>query len=416
MRSTLLLYFSFAAAFRTAADINTTAADINTAELATDALLSALQCDISLLTFAGGSSQLSATAAHSQHASSTEDPYHKTTHVVVSLPSALLLTEATLQKGVLAHFLAHPEFRKLLADKQLQLPQYFTFALFVLYQQHSRGQKHGDTVWRAWTDYHAHARTGEHALSFWSSEELSALEEPRMTQSADVLRNAITEQYVALVEPLVSLFPAFFPPDRITLPGYMRAFAVVAAQATHVDGIDSLAILPLPLGEGPSSNVRWEEVVEERVQSSGEVRERKLINLVTLDGHPLRKGALPILDRGRHNDILLLETGRVWPEMAGAAVPIRPSHLVLSYPILPHLTTSYPIPSYLILCLPIPPAPPRLWLGTPKPPAERRRRLLTRAGLNETFEATLTTGKLPPQLILWGARATWQLLCCVIGY
>ena len=53
---------------------------------------------------------------------------------------------------------------------------------------------------------------------------------------------------------------------------YTWAHIVVSSQSTEVDGMDGRALLPLSLRESPMPNMQWEEVVEERISSSGQVR------------------------------------------------------------------------------------------------------------------------------------------------
>ena len=157
-----------------------------------------------------GGARLAATAASSLPLSSpaphADDAYYQETSVLFSLPRSAVLTEAGLQSRELAHFLAHPDFKKHLREKRLQLPRNFVFALWLLYQQHARGQPHADPLWRAWADVHAAMRTGADALVFWSGAELAELEEARLSESAAQLRGALEAHFTELVEPLSAMF------------------------------------------------------------------------------------------------------------------------------------------------------------------------------------------------------------------
>jgi hypothetical protein len=239
----MVFWLGCAAGFRTADMV----AEADPISRASDTLMHELSrfCDVSQLTLRD--SVLASAPPSVMRADRAADPYHESTHVVLSVPASLLLTEETLRTGMLAHFVGHPEFRKHLTDKRLQLPRYFMFALFVLYQQYSDGERHGDALWRAWAEWHALARTGEQSLAFWSTEELHELEEERLLQSAEERRRAVAEQYESLFEPLCALFPDFFPVERIGRHGFAHAIAVATSQAMRVDGVDEPALLPLPL-------------------------------------------------------------------------------------------------------------------------------------------------------------------------
>ena len=53
---------------------------------------------------------------------------------------------------------------------------------------------------------HQLARTGEHALYFWSGAELRELEEERLVEMAKEWREAVTEQYAPPAPPTSSTY------------------------------------------------------------------------------------------------------------------------------------------------------------------------------------------------------------------
>ena len=158
-----------------------------------------------------------ASASEATISQQTEDAYHKQTHVALALPRSLVVTEAELRAGQLEHFLQHPEFLDHLKKEKLRLPPNFVFALWVLYQQHSADKQHGDSLWRAWAAYHTAARTGANSLLFWSASELEELEEPPLVESVRTLREGFDQHFHMLIEPLIRLFPTFFPAAQVDL-------------------------------------------------------------------------------------------------------------------------------------------------------------------------------------------------------
>ena len=62
---------------------------------------------------------------------------------------------------------------------------------------------------------------------------------------------AIEGQFSKLLQPLIRLFPAFFPAS-INLDEYALAVAITASQVANIAGVEGKALVPLPLREAPS--------------------------------------------------------------------------------------------------------------------------------------------------------------------
>lgn len=332
------------------------------------------------------------------------DPYHETNHVVLSLPRKAVLTEEDLRRGPLQHFLGSPSLGKDLVRRGIKhIPHSFLLAFWYLFQLHADGQPHADPLWHAWAVHHRTARTNEHALFRWTLDELALLEEERLHDSAVEYRKGARELYDAVLVPMVGNFTAFFP-RRIDFEAFLEALAIGAGTLVSIDGLGGAVLCPLPLRPHPHGAVRLEEVEQEILTPRGEVRHRRMVQVVAsrtsiassssgasvaaaggsgggggalagggtisgLHGTDLRAGHELTLASPKHNDALLLDRGYLWDELRCASVPIRMS-----------LATSSDTPSV----------------------ARRREQLMEDAGLNISgADFTLTHGRLPPKLLLW---------------
>lgn len=327
-------------------------------------------------------------------APSSDDAYHASTHVLLTLPREAVQTEASLRAGALSYFLDSPAFHAhLRAGKEARLrdgkpwiPGTLVFALFFLLQQHAADRPHGDPLWQAWVASHIAAHTGEHALFRWSDAELRELEEPRLVEGAIAFRSELSQQYTQLLRPLIELYPSFFPPERIEIDDFFLAVAVTTSQSVRIAGIEGASLAPLPpLRHHPArGNVRLEEVEQElRSVRTGTLRKRRVVHLVAtssadasrashaaVHGAEARGSELLLLAPHRHNDALLNECGYLWDELAGASVPLRMS--------LPDETVS-----------------------THPNAGAHRQVLLRQLGLNATADFELRYGGLPPGLVDW---------------
>ena len=302
-------------------------------------------------------------------AAAVHDPYQESTHVLLTLPRSAALTAKALHSGKLAHFLESPSFRKHLAQQKprISAPSAFIFALWFLYQKHAGDAPHAEPVWQAWVDYHLAAHTGEHALYFWTAEELEVLEEKRLIESATEFRKTLDKHYDQLMRPLLETFPHFFPPASISRREFLQALSVATSVQVNVDGFEAntSAIVPLPLRQHPSGTVSFQEVEQERVSPTGDMRSVTLLHLVSESARPLKQGEELTLRMPRRNDALLLEAGYMWNDVKVQSHPMR--------------------------------------LSLPRREAEdaARLRLLKSAKLNATQDFALMHGGLPPKLFLW---------------
>ena len=164
------------------------------------------------------------------------------------------------------------------------------------------GKPHGEPLWAAYIAYHDAAKTGEHVSWVWSTAELAVFEEPRMVESAMTFRNSSIDQYDKLLSKMCEAFPDFFPqmPRRI----FKDALAVAISQMVDVDGIDEQVLMPFPIRQHPVGPMELEEVEQERLSASGEVRTALLVNLVTATTSPPRDGTELVVRSRHHNDEL----------------------------------------------------------------------------------------------------------------
>lgn len=169
----------------------------------------------------------------------------KRTQAAFSLPMSSMITEDSLRRDKLSHFLDSPDFIKRAAKEKLGAPRSFIFALFFLWQQYADGQPHALPLWRAWVAYHLAARTGLDALYFWSDEELELLEEKRLKDDAITYRDAVSQRRPR---------PAAEPPACPSLPSSPGPANLAGQRSVRAAAAASRARVPQLLPGGASGD------------------------------------------------------------------------------------------------------------------------------------------------------------------
>ena len=212
-------------------------------------------------------------------------------------------------------------------------------------------------------------KTAQHALVFWTPDELKWLQDSRLNSLAYQRRTQLREEWNELLQPLVLQFPEQLP-NTLTEGQFARASAVVDSQLALVGG--EWMLLPIPVRKAPKGTLAAAvEFLGAAVEHEGE----KVVQFHLQE--ELAAGAELVLEtgpEGRYNDGLLMTSGYVWDDLDAASLQLRLERKDAK-------------------------------LSSPK----KRKKLLAPLGLKETLHfpvtdgalANILAGEMPPVLSLW---------------